>query len=237
MNKFSISFYYNIFLLKYIFLIVLFIFLINFLIYFFTKNIFEGKIFSFILIKYLSLVSYIFSTTFIIIYIYNYLYIVSQVNLNYYEDKYIILPYFYLLNINISLDLFGIILLLIALIVGLLSFFALDNKLFWTRSKFIFYLNLFILIVFFYVGTNNLLILFLFYEFLLLPSFLLVFFLSPSRKSIQASLYFVIWTQIGSFLVLTVVFYIISITGVTSLFLIKNYNFNSLEIYFLSLIL
>jgi hypothetical protein len=55
---------------------------------------------------------------------------VSQINLNYYEDKYIILPYFCLLNINISLDLFGIILLLLALIVGLLSFFALDNKLF-----------------------------------------------------------------------------------------------------------
>ncbi len=237
LNKFSITYYYNIFLLKYTFLIILFIFLINFLIYFFTKNIFEGKIFSFFLVKYLSLLSYIFSTIFIIIYIYNFLYIVSQINLNYYEDKYIILPYFCLLNINISLDLFGIILLLLALIVGLLSFFALDNKLFWTRSKFIFYLNLFILIVFFYVGTNNILILFLFYEFLLLPSFLLVFFLSPSRKSIQASLYFVIWTQIGSFLVLTVVFYIISITGVTSLFLIKNYNFNSLEIYFLSLIL
>jgi len=126
---------------------------------------------------------------------------------------------------------------IIAYIVGLLSFLALDNKLYWKNIKLINYLNVFILIVFFYVTTNNMLLLFLFYEFLLIPSFLLVYFLSPSRKSTQASLYFVIWTQIGSFLVLTVVFYIITVTGSTSFFLIKNYNFTSIEVFFLSLTL
>jgi len=84
------------------------------------------------------------------------------------------------------------VLLMIAYFVGFLSFLALDNKLYFKNIKFLFFLNIFVLIVFFYVSTNNILILFIFYEFLLIPSFLLVFYLSPSRKAIQASLYFVI---------------------------------------------
>jgi len=134
-----------------------------------------------------------------------------------------------LFNYRFTVDLFGIILLLIALFVGFLSLTTLDNKFFGKRSKYVIYLNLFILIIFFYISTNNILILFLFYEFLLIPSFLLVFFLSPSRKAIQASLYFVIWTQVGSFLVLIAILYIINITGSSSLFLIKNYSFSNIE--------
>jgi len=66
---------------------------------------------------------------------------------------------------------------------------------------------------------------FLFYEFLLLPSFFIVYFISPSRRAIQASLYFLIWTQIGSFLVLLTVCYVISIVGSSNFFDIKSYNF------------
>ena len=147
---------------------------------------------SFKYIKYFGLSSYIITAFILVIYFNFYLHIVSSINSEYYNNYYTIIPYCTFFNIQITLDLFGIILLLIALFVGLFSFLALDNKLFWKRAKFIFYLNIFILIVFFYVTTNNILVLFLFYEFLLIPSFLLVYFLSPSRKAIQASLYFVI---------------------------------------------
>ncbi|MCB1713234.1 MAG: hypothetical protein KDH96_12420, partial [Candidatus Riesia sp.] len=40
--------------------------------------------------------------------------------------------------------------------------------------------------------TNNIIFFFLFYELLLLPSFLLVYNVSQARRAIQASLYFVI---------------------------------------------
>ena len=90
---------------------------------------------------------------------------------------------------------------------------------------------------FFFVFSNNILILFFFYELLLLPSFLLVYYISPSRRAVQASLYFVIWTQIGSFLVLCVVAYIISVTGSFDYFFLKNYIFLDIESYLLYLFL
>jgi len=71
------------------------------------------------------------------------------------------------------------------------------------------------------------------YEFLLLPSFLFVFFVAPSRRAIQASLYFIIWTQIGSFLVLCAISYIIAITSCYDFYTIKMYNFNPMQQYFL----
>ena len=92
----------------------------------------------------------------------------------------------------INFDFFGTVIFLISYYVGFLSFLALDNKVFSKNIKYFFFLNLFIIIVFFFVTSNNILNIFLLYEFLLIPSFLLVFFLSPGRKSTQASLYFII---------------------------------------------
>jgi len=135
------------------------------------------------------------------------------------------------------IDFFGIIILFISYFVGLLSFLALDNKFFNKNIRYVFFLNIFVLIVFLFVSTNNVLLMFLLYELLLVPSFLLVFYISPSRKSTQASLYFVIWTQIGSFLVLCVVLYIIMSSGCTSIFLIKNFIFSDVETLLLSIFL
>lgn len=48
---------------------------------------------------------------------------------------------------------------------------------------------------------------FLYYELFLLPSFILVYFISPNRRGIIASIYFLMWTQLGSFFVLLVIIY------------------------------
>jgi NADH-quinone oxidoreductase subunit M len=82
-----------------------------------------------------------------------------------------------------------------------------------------------------YVTTSNVLLFFLFYEFLLLPSFLFVYFVSPSRRAIQASIYFVIWTQLGSFLVLAAISYIVYTTGSSEFDIIKRFTFSELESY------
>ena len=106
------------------------------------------------------------------------------------------------IKLNMSVDFFGMILLFLAYSVGFLSILALDNKIYWKNIKYYLSFNLFVIIVIFYVSTTNLIFFFLMYECLLLPSFLFVYFVSPSRRSIQASIYFVVWTQLGSFLVL-----------------------------------
>ena len=59
----------------------------------------------------------------------------------------------------------------------------------------------------------------------------------PSRRAVQASLYFLIWTQIGSFLVLITIAYIISIVGSSSFFDIKLYCFTKTESFCIFLFL
>jgi len=144
---------------------------------------------------------------------------------------------YFLFWFEFSVDFFGIILLFLAYFVGILALLALDNRIFWKNIKYLFSLNLFVLVVYFYVFCTNVLIFFLFYEFLLIPSFLIVYFVSPSRRSIQASLYFLIWTQIGSFLVLITIAYLIFIVGSSNFLDIKIYNFSYYESYTLFLFL
>lgn len=52
-----------------------------------------------------------------------------------------------------------------------------------------------------YIYVKNIYIYLFFYEFFVFPSALLVFFFSPNIRFIAAHLYFLLWTQFGSFLV------------------------------------
>jgi NADH:ubiquinone oxidoreductase subunit 4 (subunit M) len=81
-----------------------------------------------------------------------------------------------------------------------------------------------------FVIVNDVLLLFLFYEAMLIPSFLFVYFVSPYRRGVQASLYFLIWTQIGSILVLSVVSYIFYTVGNTSFISLREFNFTGDEV-------
>lgn len=84
-----------------------------------------------------------------------------------------------------------------------------------------------------FAAVTDVLLFFLLYEALLIPSFLFVYFISPSRRATQASLYFLIWTQIGSFLVLCFVGYVMYLTGNTSFTFFKSFVFTKTEIWFL----
>jgi len=133
-------------------------------------------------------------------------------------------------NLYFTLDIFGLVLLTLAYLVGFIALLALDTRLYWKNINYIFAFNLFLIIVYVYVTTTNIILFFLFYELLLLPSFLLVYFVSPSRRAIQASLYFVIWTQVGSIFVLIAVMFITIKSNIFDFFLIKSYNFKTYEI-------
>ena len=171
--------------------------------------------------------------------IFMFLYYLTFINaMNYYIfDNYTILlsnnSNFNFFSLDYSIDFFGSILLFLAYFIGLFSVMVLDNRLFYKNIKYLFFINCFILVVYFYVFSNNVLLFFLFYELLLIPSFLIVYFVSPGRRAIQASLYFLIWTQIGSFLVLLVIAYIISTVGSANFDDIKTYDFSVNEGFYI----
>ena len=151
----------------------------------------------------------------------SYLYNFNSIELYNYTFFLKILPSFF--KMQLTIDLFGLVLLLLAYIVGFLSILTLDTRFFWKNNKYLYYFNIFLIIVYLYVTVSNILIFFFLYELLLIPSFLIIYFLSTSRRSMQASIYFVIWTQLGSLLVLIALAYIINLTNL--------YNFSDLVFF------
>ena len=93
---------------------------------------------------------------------------------------------------HFSLDGFGLVLLNLAVMVGLISLLSLDSRFYWKNASFIFLCHLLIVVIFLFSLINDIIGFFILYEGLLIPSFLLVYFVSPYRKAVQASLYFVI---------------------------------------------
>lgn len=101
-----------------------------------------------------------------------------------------------------SLDFFGLILILLAYIVGFISLTCINDKLMWANNKQPLIFNFFINVVILFVTCDHMFIFFLYYEFLLIPSFFIVHAVSSNKNGSPASFYFLIWTQIGSTIVL-----------------------------------
>lgn len=97
-----------------------------------------------------------------------------------------------IMGARLSIDLYGFVLLLLAFFVGFFALLSSESKIKYINTSFFFFFNYFLLIVYVFVATNDLFVLFLCYELLLIPSFFFVFFISYTRKAMQASLYFVI---------------------------------------------
>lgn len=100
------------------------------------------------------------------------------------------------------MNLLGFSLLYTGILCGLLVFLLSDVKLFFNKAFNAFFLVGFIISIYFFINESSILNLFFIYELFLLPSFYLVYKLSPNRRSIIASIYFLTWTQFGSLLVL-----------------------------------
>jgi hypothetical protein len=143
-------------------------------------------------LKIFTLTSLSISFFFFFIYSYLYFFYISYLNDVLLCSNYFYAPSYNIYFFNISVDIFGLVILFLAYFIGFISLLALDTRLYFKNIKYISFIHIFILIVFFFVFSNNILILFIFYELLLLPSFLIVYQISPSRRSIQASLYFII---------------------------------------------
>ncbi len=103
-----------------------------------------------------------------------------------------IIPYLNLQYTFLSLDLFGCALITLAYVVGFLSLFNFNDKIFWVNLNQSLIFNYFIVVVIMFVCCDNTYLFFILYELLLLPSFILVYYNSPNKKGLQASLYFLI---------------------------------------------
>lgn len=136
---------------------------------------------------------------------------------------------FELASVSLSLDMFGAVLIFLAYIVGIFSLVSLDTRLPRVGYRFYIYFNFFLVFVYLYAMSTDILLFFIAYELLLLPSFFFVYFVSYSKKAIQASLYFVLWTQLGSLLVLLCVVYLFRLTGSTSFEAVKSFPFLASE--------
>ena len=96
--------------------------------------------------------------------------------------------FFYELNI----DFFGFIILFLSYTIGFLCIVCLNNRYYEnTENLYLLFIS-FLVIVFLLVSTNNYVSWVIFYECLMLPSFLVVYLASSSRRAVQASIYFVI---------------------------------------------
>ena len=200
-------------------------------------------------IKILLIISLSVSIAFLFISLFYYINFLNSCYNNFIIFEYILLPkinllldlnfsfFFFNLKIILTIDIFGYIILFLSYLVGFLTLVTLDTRLYWNTIKYSYIFNLFILIVLIFTSVTNIIIFFLFYEFLLLPSFIFVFFVSPSRRAIQASFYFLIWTQIGSFIVLFVLSYIIIISNSYNFFTLKHFNFSQIEILYIYIFL
>ena len=234
-------YYLQNFLLKWSVLILFIFTFFSLLLFYFTKlnqtQMLTYNVSTMKIVRMLLTISVLVSLFLYLLFIYSYTLFISKLNILHSMGLYFVLPTTNLYFFKTSVDLFGVVVLFLAYVSGILSFLAMDTRIFWKNIKYMSFLNIFVLIVFFFVFTDNLLVLFFFYELLLIPSFLLVYYIAPSRRAIQASLYFIIWTQVGSFFVLCVTSYILSVVGSADFFFIKNYNFTDLEAYFLFLFL
>lgn len=133
---------------------------------------------------------------------------------------------------------FSIFLVYMGGVLGLLIFYLsyARFKYAW-RSYALLYLY-FLGVVYFLVSTSHIFYFFFFYELLFVPSFLLVYFVSPNRRSVFASIYFFFWTQSGSLLVLLGFLGIYTSTGIAlfpNLYLASFY-LNTFELNLLGLL-
>ncbi len=148
----------------------------------------------------------------------------------YLDDLFKNTTYSLYISANFSLNLVGFIFTLIAYVVGFISFAALDTRLYGKNSRFIFICYFLLMATILFFSCNNIIVLFLAYELLLIPSFFFVYYIATSKRAAQAAIYFLIWTQIGSFLVLLAIFYVVTTAGVSDFSSLKEFKFTKVEL-------
>jgi len=96
------------------------------------------------------------------------LYITQRVNGNLYQsfadlsnwNSYYDVNFLVTNNYNFSLELFGLVFIMLAYLVGVISFLALDTRLYWKNIRFIFVCNFLVFIIVLFASVNDILVFF-----------------------------------------------------------------------------
>lgn len=134
------------------------------------------------------------------------------------------------------LDTSSLIIIYLCYLIGFISFITLGDRFWNTNYKLSILFIFFLIVINLLCNSTNLFELFIYYELLLLPSVFFVYKSGYTKKSKQSNVYFLLWTQLGSIIVMFGVIYVANICGNTDFLFIKNYKFNKTESYYLYLL-
>ena len=118
---------------------------------------------------------------------------------------------------------------LLSIISGLVCIVLLGDKNIYANFSNITYFSFFMLATIFMVYTNNLLVLFLSFEFIFIPTIYFVYKLGYVKKTDKAVKYLLQWTLSGAFLVLIVICYLFLTYKTLNVNILQNYSFTVLE--------
>lgn len=137
-------------------------------------------------------------------------------------------------NIFFSFNFLGDNLILLCIIVLGISWVFLSERFLSTNIHSILYFFIFIVLTINMVYSDNLIVMFVFFEFIFLPSLYFVYMLGYAKKVEKTIKYLLVWTLTGSFIVLCSIIYLYGIIGcldLSYLSLIKFTNFEKITLY------
>lgn len=136
---------------------------------------------------------------------------------------------YYLSHFHVLSD----VLICLSLIVTAISWVYLSERFLFKMSYSIFYFYIFILCTINMVYSSNLLVMFIYFEFLFLPSLFFVYQFGYSKKVDKTIFFLLAWTLFGSFFVLMGLIYLFIVSGSLSIFFLTPLKFSLFENFFL----
>lgn len=137
---------------------------------------------------------------------------------------------------SVTSSLFSDTLVLLAIIVTFVSWYYLSERFLFKSSFFIIYFFVFIFCTVNMVYTSNLLIMFIFFEFIFLPSLFFVYKFGYSKRVEKTISFLLLWTLTGSFIALFTFMYIMSCAKSLEINIISLVKFSYLEQTIISLL-
>ncbi len=100
-------------------------------------------------------------------------------------------------------------------------------------NNFLFYTLLILFFGYCLFATDSLILFFLAYEMLLIPSFFILYRFAKTRRSIEAAYLMFFWTQFGAFFLIFSFLYLFFITNTSSFTILSYFTFSNFEVNFL----
>lgn len=100
-------------------------------------------------------------------------------------------------------------------------------------SSFIFYVTIILMSGYILFFTDSIILFFLAYEMLLVPSFFILYNFAKTRRCVEAAYLMFFWTQFGALFLIFAFLYLFFICGSSSFFVVSEFYFSTFELNFL----